>query len=159
MPRVCTVCSHPDRPAIDQSMLNHRPFRAIADTFRVSRQALVRHYDDHLPAALAKAKEAEDVRQAIDHITQFKVVNSVTLAILKEARDRSDHDTALRAIDRVLKQVELQAKLIGELDDRPQVNILISPEWAELRSVILRALAPYPEARLALAEALDARGG
>ena len=53
------------------------------------------------------------------------------------------------------KQIELQAKLIGELDDRPQVNLLVAPQWLELRVQILAALQPYPEARLAVAEALS----
>ena len=57
MPRVCTACSHPDRPAIDQMLVNLRPFRAIADHFGLSHQAIMRHHDDHLPAALAKAQE------------------------------------------------------------------------------------------------------
>ena len=135
-------------------LANHKPFRAISRQFGLSKDAVLRHHDDHLPEQLAKAQEAEDVRQAIDHISQFKAINSVTLAILKEARDRHDHDTALRAIDRVQKQIELQAKLIGELDDRPQINVLVLPEWLAIRSALLAALAPYPEARAAAAKAL-----
>ena len=49
------------------------------------------------------------------------------------------------------KQIELQAKLIGELDDRPQVNLLLAPQWLELQVQILAALQPYPEAHLAVA--------
>ena len=154
MPRRCTVCAHPDRPTIDQMLVNLRPFRTIADHFGLSHQAIMRHHDDHLPAALAKAQEQEDVRRAIDHVAQLKVINAATVAILKDARQSGDHDLALRAIDRVQKQIELQAKLIGELDDRPQVNVLVLPEWLAIRSALLAALAPYPEARAAAAKAL-----
>jgi hypothetical protein len=52
---------------------------------------------------------------------------------------------------------ELQAKLSGELSDRPQVtvNLLSSPEVGSLVQVLLHALAPYPAARIAAANALD----
>ena len=159
MPRVCTVCSHLDRPAIDTAMINHRPFHAIARQFGLKKDALLRHYDSHLPETLAKAAEQEDVRRAIDHVAQLKAINSATLGILRDARQVGDHDLALRAIDRVQKQIELQAKLIGELDDRPQVNLLVAPQWLELRVQILAALQPYPEARLAVAEALSGHAG
>lgn len=63
------------------------------------------------------------------------------------AGDPDRPDTALKAIDRIHKQIEL----LGELDDRPQVNVLVMPEWLQLRGAILHALAPYPEARAAVA--------
>jgi hypothetical protein len=50
--------------------------------------------------------------------------------------------------------LELLGKLAGELQSAPQVNILISPEWVRLRTLILEALEPYPDARLAVAGAL-----
>jgi hypothetical protein len=40
---------------------------------------------------------------------------------------------------------------MGELDDRPQVNILIAPQ---VQQVIINALTPYPEARKAVVDAL-----
>jgi hypothetical protein len=45
----------------------------------------------------------------------------------------------------------LQAKLLGELSDAPQVNVVLMPEWLALRGAILAALAPYSEARAAVA--------
>jgi len=40
------------------------------------------------------------------------------------------------------------------LDQRQQINILATPEWNGLWARILEALAAFPEARLALAQAL-----
>ena len=45
--------------------------------------------------------------------------------------------------------------LLGDLDDRPVVNVLVSPEWQQVRAQILAALDPYPEARFAVAGALQ----
>ena len=65
-----------------------------------------------------------------------------TFAILEAAEASEQHRTALSAIREARGNLELLAKLLGELDDRPTVNVLISPEWLELRTVIVGALEP-----------------
>ena len=60
----------------------------------------------------------------------------------------------MKAIARAEKQIELEGRLIGELSEGQTINILVAPEWLNLRVVILRALEPYPEARIALAAAI-----
>ncbi len=35
-----------------------------------------------------------------------------------------------------------------------RANVLLAPEWLQVRSTLLMVLAPYPEARLAVAGAL-----
>src|SRR3954453_21307670 len=50
--------------------------------------------------------------------------------------------------------LELLAKLLGELDERPQVNLLLAPEWRTVRGALLAALAGFPEARAAVARQL-----
>jgi hypothetical protein len=48
--------------------------------------------------------------------------------------------------------------MAGEISTRTVNNFIISPEWASLRSVMLRALLPYPDARKAVVEALEGDG-
>jgi hypothetical protein len=152
--RPCGVCTHPARGAIDKALAAGEPIARIAARHGLSEDAVSRHNAEHLPARLARAAEREEVRQAFDAWTQLRAVNAATLAILKEAREARDHDVALKAIARVEKQIELQARLLGELDDRPQVNLLVAPEWLSVRAALLAALMPYPEARLAVAGSL-----
>jgi len=128
--------------------------RDLAAKYRVSPDAVERHNAAHLPAQLVKATEAEDVAQALDVLMQLKAINSASLQILADARRAGDGELALKAIDRIHKQVELQAKLLGELDDRPQINVVALPEWLHLRTALLAALAPYAEARMAVAGVL-----
>ena len=67
-----------------------------------------------------------------------------------------------RAIREARGNLELLAKLLGELDERPVTNILIAPEWHQARAAMVEALADYPEARIAVAGALarlEAAGG
>ena len=66
--------------------------------------------------------------------------------------------TAVQAIRAVAQVLELQAKILGEIRAETQVNVgievLNSPEWGRVVSVVTGALLPYPEARAAVADAL-----
>jgi hypothetical protein len=77
---------------------------------------------------------------------------SVTMVETKHADPR---DLVLKTAARLQDQLELLAKLLGELDERPQVNILMSPEWLEIRTAIVVALEPYEDARAAVLGALE----
>jgi hypothetical protein len=163
MPRTCTVCSHPARPAIEAALVAGAAYRDIAGQYGLSKSAVERHAAEHIAQHVAAAQEAREEAQALDVVRQLKAINGATLSILSEARKARDHDTALKAIDRIQRQIELQAKLLGEIDDRPQVNVLLAPEWVTVRAVLMQALAPHSEARADVAAALlhleDGRGG
>jgi len=155
MAQVCTVCTHAARRAIDRELVAGRlASRRIASQHHLVETSIRRHAANHLPAAMVAAAEAEDVAHAIDIVQQLKAINGASLAILSEARQQRDPDTALKAIDRIQRQIELQAKLLGELDDRPQVNVLVLPEWLLARDALLDALRPYPDARAAVSARL-----
>ncbi len=158
MPRVCSICSHEDREEINAALLSETPLRAMARRYATSKDALARHRE-HLPVHLVKASDAAEVIQADTLLARLLSLNAETMAILKEARSGrvKDNELALRAIARAEKQLELQGKLLGELNDAPTVNILMAaPEWLTLRSTIILALEPYPQARTAVLEALSA---
>jgi hypothetical protein len=173
------VCSHPERTLIDQSLVGNESNRNVSLRFGPSIPALQRHRAHHLPQVLARAQRRTEQRQeathtaavgaaaqqraeqehvqALDVVRQLKAINGVALEIMAKAREAGDGDTALRAMDRIQRQIELQAKLLGELsDDRPQVNILLSPQWIALRSTLVSALADYPDALTAVAARLQA---
>ena len=158
MPRSCTVCTHEARAEIDLALVAGETFRHIAARFDTSTGALQRHKADHLPLKLAKAQEAEEVAQADDLLSQVRGLQARALTILDRAEEAGELRTALSAIREVRGNLELLAKLLGELDERPQVNILVSPEWLELRAVIVGALEPHPAARGAVLRALEGAG-
>ena len=64
MPRKCTICTHKKGSQIDKALVERKAFRNIAEQFRVSVGALVRHSDDHLPASLVQAQKATEAAQA-----------------------------------------------------------------------------------------------
>lgn len=154
MPRRCTICEHPERDEINKALIETRNITEIAKRYGVSYDALLRHKQGHIPGALAKAQEAREVAQADSLLDQLRDLQRRTLTILEAAEKEDDRSTALKAIKEARGNLELLAKLLGELAERQVINILVAPEWINLRAVILAALEPYPEARLALAEAL-----
>jgi len=98
------------------------------------------------------------VAHADDLLEQVRDLQVRTFAILEAAEVSEQHRTALSAIREARGNLELLAKLLGELDDRPTVNVLISPEWLELRTVIVGALEPYTDARGAVLRAIEGVG-
>lgn len=154
MPRHCTVCDHPQRAAIDTELAGGTALRTIADRFALSKTALIRHKAEHLPASLVASEAAADEARALDVLQQLRAANTLAWQIARQARDSGEPDRVLRALDRILRQISLQAELLEQIDRRPVVNILANPEWVALRTALIEVLRPYPEVRVVVAERL-----
>ena len=158
MPRTCTICAHKQRPAIDKALVAREPFRAIARQHGVSKDALIRHHDDHLPSSLLKAQKAREAADADALLAQVVDLRDKALAVLEKAEGSDDLRAAVSAIREARGCVELLAKLAGELKDAPTVNIVLSAEWLTVQAAVLRALEPHPAARLDVASELERVG-
>jgi hypothetical protein len=55
MPRSCMVCAHDEHHAINVELVHRVPYRNIAERFGVSKAALSRHSQDHIPELLLNA--------------------------------------------------------------------------------------------------------
>jgi hypothetical protein len=69
MPRLCTICTHPARQAIDDRLVAGQSLRQISGQFGVSKSAVDRHQDNHVTAQLVQdsadlAAEFHAARQA-----------------------------------------------------------------------------------------------
>ncbi len=124
----------------------------------MSKTALLRHHDDHLPAALVKARSAAEVAHADDLLAQVRDLRDRAFGILEKAESANDRRVALAAIREARGCVELFGKLAGELKDAPTVNVVMTTEWQQAQVAILAALEPHREARLAVAAALAGVG-
>jgi hypothetical protein len=158
MPRRCTVCDHTERHSIDEALVSGAPYRSEAKRFGLSESAVYCHKTEHLPSNLLKAREVEEVAYADDLLEQVRHLQTHALDILERAEKAGDLRTALAAISQARGNLELLGKLAGELDERPVVNLNVSPEWLELRAVIVGALEPHSEARGAVLRAIAGTG-
>lgn len=150
----CTICRHPERAAIEAAITNGLSLRHIASQFMVGYKAVERH-KEHVAQEVKASKVAQSETRAFDVVKQLREINDVARAIMQASLEAKKNGTALFAIDRIQKQLELQAKLLGDLNEAPQVNVYITPEWREIRATIVHALVPFPEARIACANALS----
>ncbi len=129
----------------------------VAGRYRtLGERAVRRHKANHLPARLVLAEKAAEVVEAGTLLEQVGDLQRRALTILGQAERAGELKTALGAIREARSNLELLAKLLGELDERPQINLNISPEWLELRTILITALEAHPEALGAVVGALEA---
>ena len=159
MTRRCTICNHSNRNRIDRSLVKGTPLRTIADRWSVSKTALIRHREKHLPASLVASKKAKEVTDADRLIANICNLRKRAHRILNRAEEAGDDRTALSAIRESRNTLELLAKLLGELQTNTNINVLVTPEYQQMRTSILDALGPFPEARIAGADALKRLNG
>ncbi len=148
------ICSHPEVDKINEALLRSEPFRAIAKRFGVSVTTLHRYKHNYLPAELSKAHEAAEITRADNLLEQVQELQAKAINLLNQAEAAGDLRTALTGVREARACIELLAKIQGELQQEGTVNITLAPQWVELRTLILQSLRPWPEARLALAQAV-----
>jgi hypothetical protein len=157
MPQACTVCAHPERRAIDRELVaGHLVNRKIAQGRELSETAVWRHGANHLPATLVRAEAAREAAHADDLLAQVRDQREKALAIYEKADAAGSYVAAIAALREARGCLELLGELLHELDRRPQVNVILSAEWLAVRSALLEALAPHPDARTAVATRLAA---
>ena len=154
MPRSCTICRHNERKRIDGALVESIPLRTIADRYHVSKSALIRHRAEHLPTTITKAKEVSQVLDADELLAQAKALYAKAIALLRQAEAAGELRTALAGVREARGVLELLLEVEGRISRAPQFNVTISPEWIDLRGVIVSALAAHPDARQAVVAAL-----
>ena len=123
MPRRCSVCDHDDSADINSALASNEPLRTIADRWSVSKTALIRHRNEHLPASsLLEAKEAEEMASADNLLDEVRELHERALSTLNRVEETEELDVAIRAIREATGDLERSAKLLEELDESPQAN-------------------------------------
>ena len=106
----------------------------------------MRHKAAHLPAVLVAAKQAADVSYAGSVFERLQTLRAETRAILAEARAAATPMIALVAVGRIEKQLELEAKLLGQLNEsaRVAVGVTIQSEDSPAAAAVKNALSRPP---------------
>jgi hypothetical protein len=154
--RACAVCGHAERDEIDRRLVAGEAYRDIARQFQLSKDSLARHRPRHLSPALVKVAAAREEARGEALLDQVQALIARGQRIADRAEQNGRDIQALAAIRELRPLLELLGRLTGELKDRPAVtvNVLTLPEWSNIRSKLLAALLPHPEARAAAASAL-----
>ncbi len=159
--RPCTICNHADRAAIDGALVAAGvAVSQISRRFAVTPDALARHRQNHMPTlAMSEGRRAAAVVEAergAGLADQADQLRATALRLLAAAEAAGDLRTALQGVREAARCLELVAKLTGEIEAGATVNVLVAPAIITLQATIIAALAPYPDARAAVARALGA---
>ncbi len=130
MSRICNVCSNPKRKEIDKLLINSSSIRVIASQFSLTFSSVQRHYHNHLPSTLIKAKEVEVITQADNLLEQVKDLQRRALSILDAAEVSGDLRTALGAIQVARGNLELLGRLANELQVQQKQEVTINVHYA-----------------------------
>jgi hypothetical protein len=155
MPQVCTVCSHPDSHAINEALVvQGESNRAMTRRYGLSKDAIRRHRE-HIPELLVQASRAQEVADADLILDKLVGLEDEARVALKATKESGEWRTFLAAVAEIRENVKLLAQVSGKLKEvqvhNTQVNVLIAPQ---VHAAIVSALAPYPDARIAVAQAL-----
>lgn len=154
MPPTCTVCRLPaeSRQKAEAALLARGTLRDIAGQFQVSKTALQRHADAHLPAKLVKAREGRELASAETLVEKLERYEKDALRLAAKAEKAGDLRTAAAILTTgVTRFAELVARLRGELQNAsiniailndPDVRRLLErPDAADLLESAKRSLA------------------
>jgi len=158
MGRKCKIENHPNSKIIITRLASGEEYSKIVEDFPDIRYQDLDYYKQKkLPDVLSKSNdlkiEAEEIR-GTQTLAEVRALKTRALGILEEAQKAGDLKTALLGIREARGCLELCMKAEGQIDKQPQVNILLNPEWIELKAVIIAALRPYPDALGAVRNAI-----
>jgi hypothetical protein len=145
---------------VDSLLIGGATLATVAKTFGVSVDAVARHKKAHVSPAQLAMTPATHNHDGPSTLEQVRALIPRAEGFVRQAEQRGAVTAGSNAMREFRLILELSAKLQGELSEQPTVsvnlNVLQTPEFTTLVSRLLRALEPYPEARLAAARALEA---
>jgi hypothetical protein len=132
----CSICSHPDRSAIDEALISGASVREVESQWGVSRSATSRHRTGHLPAPGDVPAQPPSSDLAAAYRDLAASARRAFEAAMKAGRTQ-DASNSLRAWETALaKLTDLEAPTAPAAESRPQRGL--SPEMA--RSIMTQTL-------------------
>lgn len=128
MPPTCRTCKSPKRAEIDKAIVAGTSTRLLATRYGTSQSAISRHRP-HASASIVRAAAREGEKLDDSLLAQMRGLQARTLALLDDAEDSRDGRLRAVAISQVRENVQLLAKLTGELNEAPKVAIVLA--WGD----------------------------
>ena len=164
----CTICLHRELSGINLGLSRGVSMGALSRRYAVGEDSLYRHVrNGHLPPQLRASLlagpsiEGVDLDKLRDSESQSLLMNLIALrrrlfASLDSAEEAGDGNMLARVAGQLHRNLEITGKLVGSLSMGTTINnsVLIQPQYVEMRVELVRALAPFPEARQAVAAVL-----
>lgn len=152
MSRSCTVCGHSSAAAINALLQEDGSTRKVAATYGLSYAATLRHARNHVArrqmgGTVTIADPRTSFAGGVDiHSSVLDPLDELVSALRTRALT-GDPSTAREY--RLALATQTASKAVA-----PEYDVLADPEWLKLQGILLAALAPFPEARLAISTAI-----
>lgn len=162
MSRQPEIANHPDRAQIEIGLANGIAMRTLGKRYGLTQSQLSRYRADHMPEELIHRLRTRGNRSD-EELAQVREIESKSLldhfawqrARLYQVADRAgkigDDAGETRALSAAGKVSELIGKLLGDMGahttiNNTQINFTADPRWHAIRTELVRALKPYPDA-------------
>ena len=169
--RTCQVCKHAERERIESLRASGASLDSLAKKFHVHRDAIWRHWKDHVsadlkvtylsgPATIAELKEraAAEGGSILDHLSILRSILMGQITASAEAQSAFTLATLSSRLVEVLREI---GKITGEIERlNPSVNvttniaIMSDPRMILLQEGLLTIARQVPEARGPIVELL-----
>ncbi len=165
----CHVCTHHARAQIELGVANKVSLRTLSQRYEVSKASIHRHGKNHMSDAL-KARLFLRPKETDIDLEQLRITESEGLlqnlvaqrgrlyALADKAGELGDISGETKVHGQLSRNLELTGKLLGDLNTGTHNvtnNILVAPQYHEMRTALIQALKPFPEARKAVTAALQ----
>jgi len=167
--RKCLACVHNKHPAIDRDLVLGMSLQAVGDKFGLSKAVMFRH-KQHIDEATKRLNIAQDIRnndvaeqqeitgvlndERVEVQSGLKRCIKEIERILDRAKDDEDAVLQLAALKEMRATLIDLAKIYGTLKQSLTINVALtdSPEWYELRSILVAIFHEHEEAGRAFVE-------
>jgi DNA-binding MarR family transcriptional regulator len=150
---VCNFCLHPQRLEMERAIAERRMTQQeAAEIVGVDRASVSRHFRNHFKKGMrdlmAKNADTESALNVVSALTdQYMTVRSQ----LDKAIEKGKISDIMLVLKEGRKSIELMARMTGQWrGPSTQVNLLMNPEFIQLKETILAELDPADRARLSL---------
>jgi len=159
----------PNRPLIERALAMGIPMTQVARRYGHSHDAISR-YRNRMPQQLRAAIVGAALRPGIDDLDKLRndeaegllgnlAHQRARLLLMQDVcMEEGGVDQVARLSGVIHKNLEMVGRYLGlfaHLNVNTQVNVLLSEDYLRLRQALTLALQPFPEARRAVADALQ----
>jgi len=157
----CKCGQYPGHLELDKAYLNNEiSLQQYADRVGCAKPSVERHVKGHLPDALLKAKDIQDVANGDSLLDELRKARDRTYSLLDKAEAAANtkvYGAPVAYLKEIRELLKFIAELEGKISSQPQITIINNPEWVELRTVILTALDDFPDAKAEVVHAIRGR--
>ena len=163
----CLTCQHPRRVEIERLICRGASIKKVAQKHDLNPFAVRRHMHAHVsPEARAEYLVGADIEKLGELVveetgsvlTHYAAIRARLYRHLDAAGEANDKINIDRLAGRLHENLHHVSRITGELQRSPllvqQNNFLSHPDTARTIAAIVSAVAPFPEARIAVAQAL-----